>query len=366
MIVEKVHMKNFRNYATLAMSFDGGVHLFSGFNAQGKTNLLEAIFLSAMGKSFRTGHDEELIGWEASESSVDIVFSNKVAVHELSFLFLRGEGRENKLNGRIVRKKDIIGLMNAVLFSPEDLWLVKGNPSARRRFIDFELSQSDPLYYHDLIKYNRVLIQRNQLLKKINEGSENCKLLEPWDDQLISLAVKVVLGRIRRIKRLNFEASMIHGKVTGGAEEFSARYFIFGENNMAETEYEEKKKKKTLSNRTKDIMHGTTDFGPHKDDIIFLINGHDAKTFASQGQQRTIVLALKMAEIEIMKQITGEYPVLLLDDVMSELDGKRKEKLIESITGKVQTFITGTEEMDCLRSVNHNCYYINDGHVYSK
>ena len=237
MLVEQVALKNFRNYSSLEMAFDSGVHLFSGDNAQGKTNLLEAIFLSAMGKSFRAGHDDELIGWEAGEGNVEVRFSNRIAAHAMNFKFRRGEGRENILNGRPVRKKELIGLMNAVLFSPEDLWLIKGNPAARRRFLDFELSQTDSLYYQDLMRYNRILVQRNQLLKRISEGSEKSGVLDPWDEHLIALAVKIVGRRLERVERLSDEAGEIHGKITGGAENFSARYLIYGEKTTVSGEY---------------------------------------------------------------------------------------------------------------------------------
>ena len=366
MFVTKVYLDNFRNYESLELNFDEGMHLFFGNNAQGKTNLIEAIFLAAMGKSFRAGNDNDLIHWKAIEGKIAVFFSNKVAENEVSFILRRNERRESILNRKNVRNREIIGALNAVLFSPEDLWLVKGNPSGRRRFIDFSLSQSDPLYYQNLIKYNRTLIQRNHLLKNINEGLEKRNLLEPWNEQLVSLATKIVWSRIERIELLLKEGNSIHEKITAGAEKISARYFIYGENeNRIEKEqYENWYRERIASLCNKDILRGTTDCGPHKDDIEFGINSYDAKLFASQGQQRTIVLALKMAEIEIMHTIKGEYPILLLDDVMSELDEKRKKNLVEAISGKVQTFITGAGELDCLRLVKHNCYHISGGQVY--
>lgn len=364
MVVEKIALTNFRNYSSVVLEFDDGVHLFSGDNAQGKTNLLEAIFLSAMGKSFRAGQDDELIGWNGDDAKVEIHFSNQLAVHELTFRFMRGQARKNVLNGNSVKKKDLIGMMNAVLFSPEDLWLVKGNPSARRRFLDFELSQSDPLYYQDLLRYNRTLAQRNQLLKKISEGRDKREVLDAWDEQLVVLAIKLVEKRMHRMNKLSCEASEIHKQITGGAEELSARYFIYGENGGKEESYAEWYKEKLVFFRNKDIIRGFTDIGPHKDDIEFFIDSHAAKAFASQGQQRTIVLALKLAEIQIMREMTGERPILLLDDVMSELDEKRREKLIEAISGKIQTFITGTNEMGELGSLKHRCYTISSGQVY--
>lgn len=366
MRIDKVRLRQFRNYAALELEFDSGVQLFSGFNAQGKTNLLEAIFLSAMGKSFRTGSDEEMIAWAADEGTVELAFSNRLANHELAFRFRRGEKRENRLNGRGIGKRDLIGLMNAVLFSPEDLWLIKGSPAGRRRFLDFAISQSDSVYYRDLISYNRTLLQRNQLLKKIGEGSEKTSTLEVWDEQLVAAAVKVTAKRLERSEILSKAANRVHAGITGGAECFSARYFIYGGAPVALTEYEPWFREKLLGSRGKDIARGTTELGPHKDDLEFCIDSYAARAYASQGQQRTIVLALKLAEIEIIREISGEYPVLLLDDVMSELDEQRKQNLLAAISGKIQTFVTGTEELTCLRSLSHQCFAIDGGRVYRR
>lgn len=366
MLVERIRLKNFRNYQETDISFEQGVHVFSGFNAQGKTNLLEAIFLAVLGKSFRANHDDELIRWDASDSIVECFFSNHVAAHNIVFKMHRGIGRENILNGQQVRKKELIGLLNAVFFSPEDLWLIKGSPSGRRRFIDFSIAQSDSVYYQNLLRYNRILLQRNQLLKKINAGLSKRNLLDVWDEQLISLAESISVKRFERVKEIAVAAKRIHAGITNGAEDFSAHYLIYCGADMEENNYHEWFKEKLIISREKDIARGTTDVGPHKDDICFSINSYDGKMFASQGQQRTIVLSLKLAEIEIIRQITGEYPILLLDDVMSELDEVRKEKLVEAISGKIQTFITGTEDMNYLKAVMPNKYHIEEGKIIIK
>ncbi len=363
MLVERIKLKNFRNYRETEVVFDKGVHVFSGFNAQGKTNLLEAIFLAVLGKSFRAGHDDELIRWGEECSIVESSFSNHVAEHSLVFKLHRGAVRENILNGQQVKKKEVIGLLNAVFFSPEDLWLIKGSPSGRRRYIDFSIAQSDSVYYQNLLRYNRVLLQRNQLLKKINAGFSKKNLLDLWDEQLSFLAEKISLKRVERVKELSNASNMIHSRITNGAEDFSAHYLIYCGSDMTENNYSEWFKNKLIVAREKDIARGTTDVGPHKDDICFTLNSYDGKIFASQGQQRTIVLSLKLAEIEIIRQITGEYPLLLLDDVMSELDEIRKDKLVETISDKIQTFITGTEDMNYLNSVMSNQYHIEEGKV---
>ena len=365
MQIKQVQLNNFRNYHSLSLSFTPGVHIFWGSNAQGKTNLLEAIFIAVLGKSFRANHDDELIRWDANEGSICVNFANKIADYSLQFSFKRENNRENILNGKQVKKKEIIGILNAVFFSPEDLGLIKGNPSQRRRFIDFEISQTDSAYYNALVQYNRAIYQRNHLLKRVNEGQEKRSTIDLWDRQLIELADKIVFERRSTITQLMVIAAKIHNKMTNGTETLSARYFVFGAlEQEEEKEYKNWYSEILRSSREKDIRRGTTEFGPHRDDIIFEINSFNGKTFASQGQQRTIVLSLKLAEIELMLRNSGEYPILLLDDVMSELDEKRRFKLIEEIDGKVQTFITGTERLNMLDELNPVYYKVDSGAVY--
>ncbi|MHC1761843.1 MAG: DNA replication/repair protein RecF [Negativicutes bacterium] len=362
MQIKQVQLNNFRNYHSLSLSFTSGVHIFWGSNAQGKTNLLEAIFIAVLGKSFRANHDDELIRWDATEGNICVNFANRIADYSLQFNFEREKNRENILNGKQVKKKEVIGILNAVFFSPEDLGLIKGNPSQRRRFIDFEISQTNSVYYHALIQYNRAIYQRNHLLKRINEGYEKRSTIDLWDQQLIDLAEKIVFERRSTIIQLTAIAAKIHNKMTNGTETLSARYFVFGA--QEEDEYKKWYSEILRSSREKDIRRGTTEFGPHRDDIVFEINSFNGKTFASQGQQRTIVLSLKLAEIELMRQHSDEYPILLLDDVMSELDEKRRIKLIEEIDGKVQTFITGTEKLNMLDELNPVYYKVEAGSVY--
>ena len=363
MHIKKIQMKNFRNYRDLSLDFDQGVHVFFGCNAQGKTNLLEAIFLSVLGKSFRAGNDDELINWDTNESSLCVDFQNNVAEHSLTFRLKREGTRENILNGQNVKKKDIIGFLNAVFFSPEDLWLIKGSPSVRRRFIDFEISQINPGYYQALIQYNRVLYQRNHLLKQVSEGFSKRTMIDVWDESIIILAEKLVTERIATIRQLSDIAYNVHKKITDGAEDFSAHYFIFGKAEETKWNYKQWYGETLKLSRDKDIRRGSTEIGPHKDDLYFMINSYDVKTFASQGQQRTSVLSLKLAEIELIRQRIGEYPILLLDDVMSELDEKRRVNLIEEIDGKIQTFITGTDKVNEMRGLHPTYYSVDSGLV---
>ena len=362
MNVTQLKLKNFRNYREAVIDFLPGVQVFVGKNAQGKTNLLEAIFFAVLSKSFRTAVDEELIGWDAAESRLMVLFQNRIADHNVQFILKKGEKRENLLNGQPMKKRDVIGYLNAVLFSPEDLLLIKGTPSGRRKFLDLELSQTQPAYYRALLQYQRALFQRNVLLKQIQEGQAKRAILDVWDEQLHPLAAILVRERQRNIGRLNEIAGRIHEKITAGRETFSAHYCIYAASGTETVSdyhfwYEDELKK----NRERDIRRGTTEIGPHKDDIAFFINCRDGKSFASQGQQRTAVLSLKLAEIELMNESIGEYPILLLDDVMSELDEKRRLKLVEEINGKVQTFITGTERLHGLSDLKPMYYWIDSG-----
>jgi DNA replication and repair protein RecF len=364
MNVERIKLVNFRNYEAFDFCFDEGVHIFTGQNAQGKTNLLEALFLAVLGKSFRAGHDEELINWTSQHAMIEISFVNAIARHDLNLSLSRDGTRENLLDGQGIKKREIVGYLNAVLFCPEDLGLIKGSPSIRRRFLDFTISQVDRGYYHDLIKFNRVLLQRNNLLKKISYGSAKETFLELWDEQLVDLAGKLYYRRVTTLNLISELAKQRYDKITNGAERFSAHYFVFGR--VAEEqimEYREWYRHKIYELREKDIRRGATELGPHRDDINFMIDDYPGKFFASQGQQRTAVLALKLAEIEIMKQTTGEYPILLLDDVMSELDHERRQKLIMEIDGKIQTFLTGTECFTSLNEMNATYYSVTGGKV---
>ena len=366
MQINQVLLKNFRNYRDLSIRFDQGVHVFCGRNAQGKTNLLEAIFIAVLGKSFRASNEEEVIHWDAHECNLQVKFQNKIADHELKIKLKREGARENILNGQPVKKRDIIGLLNAVFFSPEDLWLIKGSPSGRRRFIDFVISQTSPNYYRTLIQYNRALYQRNSLLKQINEGISKRNIIDPWNESLSILAEKLVNDRVYTLCELSAIAGKVHKKITNGAEEFSAHYLVFGSGEKKEYDYKRWYDNVLKESLEKDIRRGATEIGPHKDDLSFFIDSREERIFASQGQQRTSVLSIKLAEIELMLRHTGEYPILLLDDVMSELDEKRRINLIEEINGKVQTFITGTKQISALNELKPLYYYVNNGEVCQK
>jgi DNA replication and repair protein RecF len=347
MKVHSVDLLNYRNYACTCLEFSKSINIFTGDNAQGKTNLLEAVYLSAVGRSHRTGDDKELIKWEEDMALINIKFSRRDVENFLKIKLINNQNKEIILNSNNISSKELLGSLTAVLFSPEDLLMIKGAPILRRRFLDNEISQASKAYYRQLLDYNRILSQRNNLLKKIKEKKADKSMLETWDIQLIKNASYIVLKRLEVAKKLTMIANLCHRKITANKENLSVIYElnsfkgkVFGDIKALNNWYWEKLKE----NENEDILRGSTSVGPHRDDLIFLINGKNLKNFGSQGQQRTGILALKLAELEFIKSETGEYPVLLLDDVMSELDENRCNELLLFIKERVQTFITATDK----------------------
>lgn len=349
MKIKRLELTNYRNYREQAISLAPGVSIFLGQNAQGKTNILEAVYYAALGRSHRTSADTELIFWEAGKARLSLDFLRLDAENQLEFLFTRESRRKIFRNGASIRMKDLIGTINIVLFSPEDLFLVKGAPAGRRRFLDMEISQADPAYFYDLAVYTRLLSQRNTLLKRIRDGESKESELPLWDAQLVPKAVSVMKKRIAAVTKLGVLAAKAQDELSGGKEKLSLRYEIHG----AETADGEEMTKdlsswynEKLAESTKvDILRGATRFGPHRDDLAFFVNDVDLRAYGSQGQQRTGVLALKLAELSFFREETGEYPILLLDDVMSELDRERREQLLSFIRGEqLQALITATDE----------------------
>lgn len=343
MRVNRLILRDFRNYNKLAIEFSANVNIFIGENAQGKTNILEAIYLGAVGRSHRTNEDDDLVNWDQNSSNIEIFFNRQGVNNKIKFRITKEQKKEITFNDFVIKPRELIGSLTAVLFSPEDLWLIKGAPALRRRFLDIEISQAVPAYYRHLLQYNRILNQRNNLLKKIRERKSTVDLLESWDTQLANNAVLIVNKRNEALKKLGMLANLMHRKITSSKENLTIGYYQSGaaENitqNLYEWYIEQLGKSRDI-----DIVRGSTSVGPHRDDIILNVNGKDLRNFGSQGQQRTGVLALKLAELEFLKSETGEYPVLLLDDVMSELDGKRREQLLAFIHERIQTFITATD-----------------------
>lgn len=345
MKLTNLQLQNFRNYESVQLEFTDGVHVFIGENAQGKTNLMESIYALAMTKSHRTTNDKELIGWNkefatikgtvektATKTNLELQFSKKGKIAKVNYL-------EQK------RLSSYLGNLNVILFAPENLTLVKGSPQNRRKFVDMELGQMSSLYLYDLVEYNRVLKQRNTYLKQLAiKKKQPDEYLEVLSEMLSELASKIVFHRLDFMKQLEALAIPIHDQLSLSREKFSVSYqaTIPLEDGLTPSQMKEIYIDQFKKNQTREADQATTLIGPHRDDLIFYLNEIPVQTYGSQGQQRSTVLSLKLAEIELMKLSTGEYPLLLLDDVLSELDDDRQTHLIKAIENKVQTFITTT------------------------
>lgn len=343
MKVLKILLKNFRNYENLEIKVHPFLNILIGNNAQGKTNILESIYYASVGKSHRTNKDSELVRWSTSFFFLLLNFDSDSREMDIEILCEQENKKKIKING-VQKKKlsELIGNLNVVMFSPEDLMLVKGSPALRRKFMDMEISQVSPVYYRYLQQYTKILTQRNNILKEIN-NKENNDLLDIWDNQLVETGTKIILKRIEVLKKLIPLARLMHRKITDGLEELEIKY-LSSINLGLQNEGEIKKGfiNKLAENRNEEKYRKMTITGPHRDDLGFFVNDINMKNFGSQGQQRTTALSLKLAELEYMKSETGEYPVLLLDDVMSELDKSRRFFLMKTIQNKIQTFITTT------------------------
>ena len=345
MFARSLQLRNYRNYKELNLALSPGINVLLGANAQGKTNLVEAVFYASLGHSHRTQRDAELIQFEAGRGAFRVDFTRLDAVNQLEFQFSREKRRRILLNGQPIRTKELLGTLNTVLFSPEDLFLIKGAPSGRRRFLDGELSQASPAYYHELVQYGKIVVQRNALLKRIRERRAKADMLPLWDMQLAASAEKIVIKRREAVKKLGMLAKLMQRRITGHAESLSVTYAVKGmEGECVTKELAAWYNEMLESMRETDIVRGATGIGPHHDDIVLTVNGMDLRAFGSQGQQRTGVLALKLAELDFLRSETGEYPILLLDDVMSELDVTRRHELLAFLQREhIQTIITATD-----------------------
>lgn len=367
MYLNAIQLQHYRNYEGLEVRTDSGVNLFVGPNAQGKTNLLESIYVLALTKSHRTSKDKELIGWQSQDARIRGEVIKKYGTVTLD-LSLSAQGKRAKINGLEQRKlSDFVGTLNVVMFAPEDLEIVKGTPGIRRRFLDMEIGQVQPGYLYSLGQYAKVLMQRNNYLKSSAPGSAQQAMMDIWNMQLAEYGVKIVKKRQNFIYKLQKWASHIHSGITAGTEELKIVY-----RPSFETEAEEEESVlfeqfmiKLSQVKDQELRRGMTLVGPHRDDIAFFINGKEASIYGSQGQQRTTALSLKLAELELIHEEIGEYPLLLLDDVLSELDQNRQTQLIETFQSKVQTFITttGLESVNISKLHDSRIYHVRDGQV---
>ncbi len=341
-----IQLKDFRNYDDLDVSFSPGVNVFIGENAQGKTSLLEAIYMLSLARSHRTSNEKDAIRWQQEFARIEGNVATKTNPHLPLTLTISKSGKRAKVNHLDQsRMSDYIGKLNVVLFAPEDLELIKGAPQLRRKFIDMELGQMSPKYLYESVQYHHLLKQRNVYLKQLlNHESKDQVYLDILTEQLATSATHVIYQRLHFIDQLEHLAKPIHATISHQLEELTLRYRapIDLTMDMTEDAIYDQLMEKFQEQKEHELRRGVTLVGPHRDDLTFKVNGRDVQKFGSQGQQRTTVLSMKLAEIELMHELLGEYPILLLDDVLSELDNERQTHLLKSIQSKVQTFLTTT------------------------
>lgn len=355
MYVESIELENYRNYRNVKVEFGRNTNILYGNNAQGKTNILESIYMAATTKSHRGSKDRDIIRIGEDESHIRLFVNKQDISHRIDMHLRKSKNKGVAIDGIPIRRAiELYGLLNVIFFSPEDLTIIKNGPAERRRFMDLELCQISRLYYQNLSSYNKILNQRNNLLKQIYYNKNLMDTLDVWNTQLVDSGVRIIKERRNFIEMMNEIIGDIHSRLTSGREKLEIIY----ECNVDEDSFE-----KTLQEKLEtDLRYSSTQSGPHRDDISFLINGIDARKYGSQGQQRTVALSLKMAEIKLVRKIINDNPILLLDDVMSELDTSRRDALIEEIKD-IQTIITCTGYDDFIKQqiIINNVYSVVEG-----
>ena len=360
MIIKSLELDHYRNYEHLEIDFDEGINILYGNNAQGKTNILESIYYLGTTKSHKGSKDKDVIKFGNDEAHIRSYVVKNGIDYKIDMHLRSSKSKAIAINSNHIKKaSDLLGIINIILFSPEDLSIIKNSPSDRRRFMDLELCQLDKVYLSNLTNYNKIVNQRNTLLKDIWNHPELKDTLDIWDNQLISLGSRIIERRLLFVNQLNDIINDIHKKLSGDTKDLEIQYIP----NVSIKDYETQ----MIMNRDKDIRYKMTSVGPHRDDFIFMIEGIDVKKFGSQGQQRTVALSLKLSEIELVKNLTGNSPILLLDDVLSELDSNRQNYLLNSI-GDIQTIITctGLDEFINNRIHVNKVFKITDGTILSE
>jgi recF protein len=357
MFIEKIELNNFRNYESLLLEFDKGTNIFYGNNAQGKTNILESVYVCGTTKSHKGSKDREIINFNRDESHIRMFVNKNDNNYQIDMHLKKNKSKGIAINSVPIKKaSELFGIVNFVFFSPEDLNIIKNGPSERRRFLDLELCQLNKLYLIQLSDYNRILNQRNKLLKS-KFSPELIDTIGVWDEQLINYGSIIIAERTKFIAELNQIITDIHSNLTGQQEVIEIIY----EPSVIVSNFAEQLNK----NRPKDIHRRQSLIGPHRDDFSILINGIDIRKYGSQGQQRTAALSLKLAEIYLVKKITRDTPILLLDDVLSELDSSRQNYLLQNIHD-IQTLITctGLDEFINNRFKINKIYEVINGNVF--
>ncbi|CAM2077899.1 MULTISPECIES: DNA replication/repair protein RecF [Clostridia] len=359
MFIKRLQMLNYRNYNVLDISLGPHVNVFMGDNAQGKTNILEGIYYCAFARSHRTSKDRELINWNSNNALLSITVGRERLDKRIDISILKDGKKAIQVNKIKIKKiGELFGNFNVVMFSPEDLKIIKDSPGVRRKFIDMELCQLNPKYYYNLVQYNKVLNERNSILRNRNINKD---ILDVYDMQLVEFGYNIIIDRLEYIQKLNKYSAKIHSDITSGKEKIEFKYIstIKDLENIKENFYSLLEK-----NRSRDCERGITSIGPHRDDFTVLINDIDTKSYGSQGQQRTAVLTIKFSSLKIIKELTGEHPVLLLDDVLSELDFSRKRYILSTI-GDIQTIITctGIEDLYEYLDDKSKVFKVKDGEI---
>lgn len=359
MFIKRLQMLNYRNYNVLDISLGPHVNVFMGDNAQGKTNILEGIYYCAFARSHRTSKDRELINWSSDNALLSVTVGRERLDKRIDISILKDGKKAIQINKIKIKKiGELFGNFNVVMFSPEDLKIIKDSPGVRRKFIDMELCQLNPKYYYNLVQYNKVLNERNSILRNRNINKD---ILDIYDMQLVEFGYNIIIDRLEYIQKLNKYSAKIHSDITSGKEKIEFKYIstIKDLENIKESFYSLLEK-----NRSRDCERGITSIGPHRDDFTVLINDIDTKSYGSQGQQRTAVLTIKFSSLKIIKELTGEHPVLLLDDVLSELDFSRKRYILSTI-GDIQTIITctGIEDLYEYLDDKSKVFKVKDGEI---
>lgn len=357
MYINSLELSHYRNYENLSIAFDPGITILYGDNAQGKTNILEAVYISGTTKSHRATKDKDIIQFGQDEAHVRLNITKHDVKHRIDMHLRKNKSKGVAVDGQSIKRSgELFGIVHMIFFSPEDLSIVKNGPAERRRFMNLELCQLNKLYYYNYVNYNKALNQRNTLLKQIYFNEKLKDTLDMWDDYLMEYGRCLIEEREKFIKELNEIVKDIHSHLTGNKEQIRIGY----EKNASVEEYENMMKSK----RAMDLKYQSTQVGPHRDDICFYINDIDVRKYGSQGQQRTAALSLKLAEIELVKKMIHDTPILLLDDVMSELDSNRKHYLLDSIK-EIQTIVTCTGYDDFIKSrlMINKIYKVTEGTV---
>ena len=356
MYIDRIQLNNFRNYKKLDISLNKNIDIIYGDNAQGKTNILEAIFLCSFGKSFRTTKEKEMIKFDENNAVVEVQYKRKDREGKIKIEI--GEKKKITLNGIKIKKlSELLGNINIVIFTPDDIDILKNGPANRRRFLDMMIGQLRPNYVYNLNMYLKTIEQRNNYLRQIREENKPEEMLDIWDEKLIEYGEKIYSYREEFIQKIINKINEIHSKITDSKEILKINY-------ISDCNSKEEYLKLLKARRKLDIIKGFTTKGIHRDDFVIYINGKEVNTYGSQGQNRTVILSLKLAELNVIYDEIGEYPILLLDDFMSELDEERRRNFLNNIK-ETQVILTGTDKID-LSNVNYSMFNVKDGQIVKR